>query len=139
MHPVAGYSGTPLAKKLGIVEGTRFAVRAAPDGFAATLGALPVGAEQLARVRAPLDVVVAFFTARAKLVAAWPALTRAVTPAGVVWVAWPKRSSGVPTDITENALREDLLSSGWVDNKVCAIDDTWSGLRFALRRELRSR
>ncbi len=136
---MAGYSGTPLAKKLGIVEATRFAVRAAPDGFAATLAPLPVGADQLARVRAPLDVVVAFFTARAKLVAAWPALTRAAAPAGVVWVAWPKRSSGVPTDITENALREDLLPSGWVDNKVCAIDDTWSGLRFALRRELRSR
>jgi hypothetical protein len=135
----AGYSGTPLAKKLGIVEGTRFAVRSAPDGFAGTLGPLPVGAEQLGRVRSPLDVVVAFFTARAELIAAWPALTRAAAPAGVVWVAWPKRSSGVPTDITENALREDLLSSGWVDNKVCAIDDTWSGLRFALRRELRSR
>jgi hypothetical protein len=135
----AGYSGTPLAKKLGIVEGTRFAVRSAPHGFAATLGPLPIGAEQLARVRAPLDVVVAFFTSRAKLVGAWPALTQAAAPAGVVWVAWPKRSSGVPTDITENALREDLLPSGWVDNKVCAIDETWSGLRFALRRELRGR
>ena len=134
-----GYSGTPLAKKLGIVEGSRFAVRSAPDGFVETLGPLPSGAEQLARARSPVDVVVAFFTGRAKLVAAWPALTRAAAPAGVVWVAWPKRSSGVPTDITENALREDLLSSGWVDNKVCAIDDTWSGLRFALRRELRSR
>jgi hypothetical protein len=135
----AGYSGTPLAKKLGIVEGTRFAVRTAPANFAATLGPLPIGAEQLARVRASLDVVVAFFTVRAKLVAAWPALTRAAAPAGVVWVAWPKRSSGVATDITEDTLREDLLPSGWVDNKVCAIDDTWSGLRFALRRELRSR
>jgi hypothetical protein len=132
-----GYSATPLARKLGIVEGTRFAVRSAPDGFAATLGALPIGAEQLARVRAPLDVVVAFFTARSKLVAAWPSLTRAAAPAGVVWVAWPKQSSGAATDITEDTLREDLLASGWVDNKVCAIDETWSGLRFALRRELR--
>jgi hypothetical protein len=136
---MAGYSGTPLAKKLGIVDGTRFAVRSAPEGFAATLGALPMGAERLGRVRAPLDVVVAFFTSRSKLVAAWPALTRAAAPDGVVWVAWPKRSSGVTTDITEDRLREDLLASGWVDNKVCAIDDTWSGLRFALRRELRSR
>ena len=135
----AGYSGTPLAKKLGIVEGTRFAVRSAPDGFAATLGPLPIGAERLTRVRAPLDVLVAFFTSRAKLVGAWPALTRAAAPGGVVWVAWPKRASGVPTDITENTLREDLLPSGWVDNKVCAIDDTWSGLRFALRKELRPR
>ena len=80
----AGYSGTPLAKKLGIVEGTRFAVKSDPPGFAATLGPLPIGAEQLARLRGPLDVVVAFFTARSKLVAAWPALTRAVAPAGTV-------------------------------------------------------
>ncbi len=135
----AGYSGTPLAKKLGIGEGRRFAVRSAPEGFAAALGPLPMGAEQLAQMRAPLDVVVAFLTARAKLVAAWPGLTRAAAPAGVVWVAWPKGSSGVPTDITENALREDLLASGWVDNEVCAIDETWSGLRFALRRDLRRR
>jgi hypothetical protein len=135
----AGYSGTPLAKKLGIVEGTRFAVKSDPPGFAATLGPLPVGAERLTRVRGPLDVVIGFFTARSRLVAAWPALTKAVAPAGSVWVAWPKRSSGVPTDITENTLREDLLPSGWVDTKVCAIDETWSGLRFALRKELRPR
>ena len=135
----AGYSGTPLAKKLGIVEGTRFAVKSDPPGFAVTLGPLPVGVERVTRVRGPLDVVIGFFTARSKLVAAWPALTQAVAPSGSVWVAWPKRSSGVPTDITENTLREDLLPSGWVDTKVCAIDETWSGLRFALRKELRPR
>jgi hypothetical protein len=91
----------------------------------------------LNRVRAPLDVVIAFFTSRAALIRQWPALTRAAAPDGYVWVAWPKRSSGVPTDITEDTLRADLLPSGWVDTKVCAIDDTWSGLRFNLRRELR--
>ena len=90
-------------------------MRSAPDGFAAALGSLPIGAEQLARVRAPLDVVVAFFTSRAKLLGAWPALTRSAAPAGVVWVAWPKRSSGVATDITEDTLRADLLPTGWVD------------------------
>ena len=134
---MAGYSGTPLPKKLGIGEGTRFAVKSHPPDFAATLGPLPAGAEQRSRVRAPLDVVVAFFTRRAELVRAWPALTRAAAPAGCVWVAWPKRSSGVATDITEHTLREDLLPSGWVDTKVCAIDETWSGLRFNLRKELR--
>ena len=134
---MAGYSGTPLPKKLGITEGKRFAVRSAPTGFADTLGELPPGAEWKSQVRPGLDVVIAFFTGRAVLAAKWPTLTAAVTPNGTVWVAWPKRASGVPTDITEDVLREELLPSGWVDNKVCAIDDTWSGLRFALRRELR--
>jgi len=134
---MAGYSGTPLPKKLGIGAGTRFAVKSHPPDFAATLGPLPAGAKQRTQVRAPLDVVVAFFTRRAELVRAWPSLTRAAAPAGYVWVAWPKRSSGVATDITEHTLREDLLPSGWVDTKVCAIDETWSGLRFNLRKELR--
>ena len=134
---MAGYSGTPLPKKLGITEGKRFAVRSAPTGFAATLGELPPGAEWKGQVRPGLDVVVAFFTERADLASKWATLTAAVAPNGTVWVAWPKRTSGVPTDITEDVLRDELLPSGWVDNKVCAIDDTWSGLRFALRRELR--
>ncbi len=134
---MAGYSGTPLPKKLGITEGKRFAVRSAPTGFAETLGELPLGAEWKRQARPGLDVVVAFFTDRAALAACWPSLTAAVAPNGTVWVAWPKRSSGVPTDITEDVLRDELLPSGWVDNKVCAIDETWSGLRFALRRELR--
>ena len=135
---MAGYSGTPLPKKLGITEGKRFAVRSAPTGFADTLGELPPGAEWKGQVRPGLDVVIAFFTERADARRrSGPRLTAAVAPHGTVWVAWPKRSSGVPTDITEDVLREELLPSGWVDNKVCAIDDTWSGLRFALRRELR--
>jgi hypothetical protein len=134
---MAGYSGTPLSKKLGIGEGTRFVVKSDPPDFAASLGPLAPGAQRLARVRSPLDVVVAFFTRRANVIGDWPALTKAAAPNGVVWVAWPKRSSGMSTDITENALREDLLPSGWVDTKVCAIDDTWSALRFNLRRELR--
>ena len=134
---MTGYSGTPLPQKLGIGAGTRFAVKSDPPGFTASLGPLPVGATRLARVRAPLDVVVAFFTSRAALTRASPGLTAAAAPAGAVWVAWPKRSSGVATDITETALREDLLPSGWVDTKVCATDETWSGLRFNLRKELR--
>lgn len=133
----AGYSGTPLPKKLGINAGTLFATVHAPAGFDATLGALPAGAERRRRVSPGLDVVIAFHTAGAALLREWPRLTASVAPAGTVWVAWPKKASKVPTDITEDALRELLLPSGWVDNKVCAIDATWSGLRFALRRELR--
>ena len=87
--------------------------------------------------RAPLDLVLAFFTRRADVARRWPALTAAVGPEGVVWVAWPKRSSGVATDLTEDAFREDLLPTGWVDVKVCAIDETWSGLKMVLRKELR--
>jgi len=133
----AGYSGTPLPKKLGIKEGTLLATVHAPDGFDTTLGALPPEAEWRARLSPGLDVVVAFHTSQAAPATEWPKLTKAVAPNGTVWVAWPKKASKLATDITEDVLRELLLPSGWVDNKVCAIDDTWSGLRFALRRELR--
>ena len=133
----AGYSGTPLTKKLGIKEGLLFATVHAPDDFESTLGALPPEAEWRLRLSPELDVVIAFYTSRAALVKEWPKLTNAAAPDGTVWVAWPKKASKVPTDITEDVVRELLLPSGWVDNKVCAIDDTWSGLRFALRRELR--
>jgi hypothetical protein len=133
---MAGYSGTPLPKKLGIVGDVVFVVVDPPEGFAETLGDYGEAVWQKSLL-APIDVVVAFFTSRAKLVAAWPRLTKATAQDGGIWVAWPKKSSGLPTDITENVLREELLPSGWVDNKVCAIDDMWSGLRFVLRKELR--
>ena len=134
----AGYSGTPLPKKLGIDDDTVFTVRHAPYDFAATLGDVG-GAVWQRSLLAPLDVVVAFHTKRVALTAEWPKLTAAVAPDGAVWVAWPKKTSGVPTDITEDVLREELLPTGWVDNKVCAIDATWSGLRFVLRKELRGK
>ena len=138
----AGYTGTPLPKKLGIKEGSLLATVHAPEGFEATLGALPPEAEWRTRLAPGLDVVVAFYTSRAALAKEWSKLTKAAAPNGTVWVAWPKKasqkkSSALATDITEDVVRELLLPSGWVDNKVCAIDDTWSGLRFALRRELR--
>lgn len=133
---MAGYSGTPLPKKLGIVAGTRFATAHAPDGFADTLGVLPHDAVWRRQVRPRLDVVIAFHTSRRRLAREWDRLTAAVGPNGVVWVAWPKRASKVPTDIDENVLRAELLPTGWVDTKVCAVDETWSGLRFSLRREL---
>ena len=134
---MAGYSGTPLAKKLGITDAMTVATLGAPDGFVASLEPLPEGVTWKRRAQAPLDLAVAFFTRRSEVAARWPALTGAVGPAGTVWVAWPKKSSGVATDLTENAFREDLLPTGWVDTKVCAIDDVWSGLKFVLRKELR--
>ena len=133
---MAGYSGTPLPKKLGIVGDVVFAVIDPPPAFAGTLGDYGEAVWQQSLL-APIDVVVAFFTSRSKLMASWPKLAAAATPDGGVWIAWPKKSSGVATDITEDVLRAELLPTGWVDNKVCAIDDTWSGLRFVLRKELR--
>jgi hypothetical protein len=135
---MAGYSGTPLARKLGIKEGSALAALGpAPAGFVESLKPLPPGVRWKTQARGPLDLVVAFFTERADVVRRWPALTTAVGPTGTVWVAWPKKSSGLATDLTEDVFREDLLPTGWVDTKVCAIDKTWSALRFVLRKELR--
>jgi hypothetical protein len=136
---MAGYSGTPLPQKLGIKPGAKVAFIGAPDGFADSLGALPVGTRVQAKLAGPLDVIVFFNASRAKLEAKIAALHGALTEDGGLWIAWPKKSSGVATDLTENALREIGLPRGLVDNKVCAIDETWSGLRFVIRRELRKR
>lgn len=132
----AGYSGTPLPKKLGIVDDVVFTVLHAPPGFEATLGDYGNAVWQR-NLMPPIDVIVAFFTERVKLRDEWPTLTEAAQPAGGIWVGWPKKASGVATDIVEDALRATLLKTGWVDNKVCAIDDTWSGLRFVMRAENR--
>ena len=132
----AGYSGTPLPKKLGIGDDVVYVLRHAPAGFTETLG--DTGASILQRnLMPPIDVVVAFFTEQAKLLEEWPTLTAAAEPEGSVWVAWPKQTSGLATDINENVLRSLLLKTGWVDNKVCAIDATWSGLRFVMQKDLR--
>ena len=137
---MSGYSGTPLARKLGIKEGaTIAALGATPADLPALLDPLPPGVRWKRSARAPLDLAIVFFTRRDDVARRWPAVTTAVGPAGTVWVAWPKRSSGVATDLTEDAFRADLLPSGWVDVKVCAIDETWSGLKFVLRKELRPR
>jgi len=132
----AGYSGTPLAKKLGIEGDAVFTVLHAPPTFTAILGDIGDAIWQK-NLMPPIDVVVAFYTERTKLRDEWPTLTDAAAPAGAVWVAWPKKASGVATDISEDALRATLLKTGWVDNKVCAIDDVWSGLRFVMRKENR--
>ena len=136
---MAGYSGTPLAKKLGIKEGMTIAARDAPPAFAELLEPVPADVVWRAQLRSPIDLVVAFFTRRADIARSWPRLTAAVGDQGTIWVAWPKRSSGVTTDCTEDVFRAELLPTGWVDVKVCAIDETWSGLKFVKRVELRGR
>jgi hypothetical protein len=130
---VAGYSGTPLPRKLGIAEGHRVAFAGAPNGFRRALGPLPDGAAVRTRVRGRLDVIVAFFTRRSKLERRFPPLAAALEADGGLWIAWPKRSSGAATDLAEDIVREIAIANGMVDNKVCAIDDTWSGLRLVYR------
>jgi hypothetical protein len=127
-----GYSGTPLARKLGIPGGMTVALIDAPPDFPVTLDP-PEGVTLRTSLRGPAEVIVCFTTRRADLSRRLPALQRALPQEGGLWIAWPKRGSGVSTDVTENALRELILPTGLVDNKVCAIDETWSGLRFVVR------
>jgi hypothetical protein len=133
----AGYSATPLPRKLGLKPGMQVAWPGAPDHFAGLLGPLPDGVRVKTRTVAPLDLVVLFVTQRAQLARRLPVLRKAIAPAGAVWAAWPKRASGVDTDVTEDVVRDVALPLGLVDVKVCAIDDTWSGLRLVIRKELR--
>lgn len=132
-RPPAGYSGIPLVGKPGIREGADIAFSRAPTDFDVALGDLPEGVRVKGAVRAPLDVIVAFFTRRAEFERRLPALRRAMSPACGLWIAWPKRASGVAADITEDTVRAVALPTGLVDNKVCAIDETWSGLRLVIR------
>jgi hypothetical protein len=128
-----GYSGTPLAHKLGIKPGARLALINAPDGFDATLGELPGAVTVRRSARGTVDLIVAFFTRARELERRLASLRGALDPAGGLWLAWPKRASGVQTDLSEGAVRELGLAAGLVDNKVCAIDPVWSGLRFVYR------
>jgi Protein of unknown function (DUF3052) len=130
---VAGYSGTPLPKKLGIKEGHRVALLDAPDDVGELLGDLPPGVTVLRSARAPIDVVVWFVTERRVLERRLPELAERLDRAGGLWICWPKRASGVATDVTENVARDAALRLGLVDNKVCAVDETWSGLRIVYR------
>jgi hypothetical protein len=129
----AGYSGTPLPRKLGIREGSRLLLVAAPDDFATALGELPPAVELVDAGASDVDVAILFALDAATVQSRFAALAASLQPAGGLWVAWPKRSSGVTTDLDENVVREIGLADGLVDNKVCAIDATWSGLRFVWR------
>jgi Protein of unknown function (DUF3052) len=137
MMATAGYSGTPLVKKLGFKEDFRAALVGAPDDFADELIDLPAGVEFVARTSGPLDLVVLFVEGQADLLKSFAKLAARLAPAGMLWVAWRKKSSGAQTDLTENVVREIGLEAGLVDTKVCAINEQWSGLRFV--RRLRDR
>ena len=134
----AGYSGTPLPRKLGIKPGHAVAVVGGPPGFAEGLAALS-GADVADGLpgAGPLDVIVTFVRWREEFEGQLPALRELMAPACGLWIAWPKRAARVPTDMTEHVVREVALPTGLVDNKVCAIDATWSALRLVIRRELR--
>ena len=132
---MAGYSGTPLPKKLGIKPGQRVALLHAPEGFDSVLGELPDGVAVRRSARGPLDVIVSFSDSERELRRRFATLARALDPAGGLWIAWPKRAAGIPTDLDGNVVREVGLAHGLVDNKVCAINETWSGLRFVVRVE----
>jgi hypothetical protein len=136
---VVGYSGTPLARKLGLKEGHTVGLMGAPDGFVETLEPLPPAITFRPTARGRLDVAIVFLTERRELEGRLAGLSKAVFPDGAIWVAWPKKASKVPTDVTEDVIREVVLPTGLVDNKVCAIDATWSGLRVVHRREHRGR
>jgi hypothetical protein len=131
---MAGYSGPPLPKKLGVAEGSSLALIGAPRGV---IGGLPSGVSVKHQVRGSADVVVAFFTWQRDFERRIDRLAQMVFPSGGLWIAWPKRASGVQTDMDEGVVREIALSLGLVDNKVCAIDETWSGLRVVWRRDRR--
>lgn len=131
---MVGYSGTPLPQKLGIKAGHRIGLVDAPDGFRRILGTLPDGATTFEALRGkPFDILIWFVTSQATLAKRFAGVSKHLDPRGGLWVAWPKKASGVATDVNENTVRAVALSEGLVDNKVCAIDETFSGLRCVVR------
>tara|TARA_R110002072_G_scaffold299403_2_gene474850 strand:- start:17596 stop:18390 length:795 start_codon:yes stop_codon:yes gene_type:complete len=128
------YSGTPLAKKLGLKEGSVLAVVRPPHDWQQTLGDLPVGATSKQGLRGERNVVVLFCRALSELRADWPAAAKCLADAGGLWIAWPKKSSGQVTDLSDGVVRAFGLDQGLVDTKVCAINAIWSGLRFSRRK-----
>lgn len=133
----AGCTGTPLVNKLGFRPGMRVHYVNAPEHLDTLIGELPDGVRVLRRPAANLDLALLFVTDRAALARGLQALQPRLRPAGMIWVAWPKRASKVPTDVTEDVVREVALPRGLVDVKVCAIDDVWSGLKLVIRKKLR--
>ncbi len=133
----AGYSGTPLAKKLGIRAGDTVALVGAPEGFEAELEGLPDDVQLKRRAGGKPNVVMLFTTKASDLERRFEPLAKSIWPDGSLWIAWPKKSSGVSTDLDENRLRDIGLPLGVVDNKVCAVNKVWSGLRFVWRKEHR--
>lgn len=136
---ISGYSGTPLAKKLGIKAGTRLLLRDAPADYARMLEPMPEAVSFAVRAAADVDIAHVFVTRKADLKRHLEALRAALREDATVWVSWPKKAARVATDITEDVIRDVALPMGWVDIKVCAVDAVWSGLKLVVRKELRQR
>jgi len=132
---VAGYSGKPLVAKLGIKPDTRIAILRAPKGYDRVLGKLPPRVTRRPSIVGPLDFVQFFTNEKRELERRFAALARSLAPAGMLWISWPKKASGVATDLTEDVIRAVGLAHGLVDVKVAAVDDVWSGLKFVRRLE----
>ena len=130
----AGYSGTPLAKKLGIKDGMRVIALKAPGGYESWLEGLPPTASIASRLASPVAAVHLFETRRSSLAKTLKSLRSRLESDGFIWVSWPKRASRVETDITEDVIRDVALPLGFVDVKVCAVSETWSGLKLVIRR-----
>jgi hypothetical protein len=135
--PSPGYSGTPLAKKLGYKASTRAALVGAPEGYAAMVAPLPDGVVFQRAPTLATDLVHAFVTERAALAKHLAVWRKTLAPDAAIWVSWPKKASKVATDITEDVIREVALPLGFVDIKVCAVSEVWSGLKLVVRKELR--
>lgn len=135
---LAGYSGTPLPRKLGIKPGATVALSGAPKGFESTLGRLPERATIRRRATGRPDLLLWFVTSKAALARDMKRMGRLFSQGGALWIAWPKKSSGMKTDLTGSVVRRTAMASGLVDYKICAIDPTWSGLKFARRKKERA-
>lgn len=135
---VVGYSGTPLHRKLGLKEGTRYVVLGGPENYAEMLGELPAGLELQQRHTKTTNLVHLFVSKREDLARHLASLRSELNPEAAVWVSWPKKSSKVPTEVTEDTIREFALPLGFVDVKVCAVSDVWSGLKLVVRKALRA-
>ena len=134
---MAGYSKTPLAKKLGIRSGTRIYVAGAPGDYEQLLEPVPDGVRIGSRMTRAVDIAHVFVDRRARLKRRLTSIRARMKPDAAIWVSWPKKASKLPTDLTEDTIREIALPMGLVDIKVCAVDDVWSGLKLVIRRELR--
>jgi len=134
---MTGYSGTPLAQKLGIKPGCRMLLVGAPDQYAALLDPLPAGVQFETQLSGATDIVQIFTVQRAELEQLLESYRATLKPNGVIWVSWPKKSAKLPTDITEDTIRDVALPLGYVDIKVCAVNEVWSGLKLVIRKELR--
>jgi hypothetical protein len=134
---MAGYSGTPLAKKLGVKEGSHVVLAGAPPYYLSLLEPLPAQVHFGSRLTSTTDIVHIFSTRRAELQQMLAHYRQKLKPNGTVWVSWPKKAAKMSTDITEDVIRQVALPLGFVDVKVCAIDDVWSGLKLVVRKELR--